>query len=142
MHNLNCICCFKREGMRVIKFRAFHIPTKKMFDVFSWCKDCLFEDSEDGVGTSPTLPAEAKDCILMQFTGLQDKNGIDIYEGDVVKYYQPYAKKYNTHAILWDEKFAGFGLFILGNEWCKESDWIKIQNIEVLGNIHETPELL
>lgn len=71
---------------REIKFRAFHIPTKRTFDVFSWCNDCVFEDSEDGVGTSPTLPAEMKDCILMQFIGLKDINGKEIYEGDTVKW--------------------------------------------------------
>jgi len=127
---------------REIKFRAWHIPTKKMFDVYSWCKDCVFEDSNDGVGTSPTLPAETKDCELMQFTGLKTKTGVDIYDGDIVKYYQPYAKRYDTHIVLWDEKFAGFGLFENNNEWCKESDWLKIQDIEVLGNIYENPELL
>lgn len=71
---------------REIEFRAFHIPTQRTFDVFSWCKDCVFEDSEDGVGTSPTLPAEMKDCILMQFIGLYDINGKKIFEGDTVKW--------------------------------------------------------
>ena len=70
--------------MREIKFRAWHLPTKKIFEVYSLCEEAVFENSMDGVHTSPTLPAERKDCVLMQFTGLKDKNGVDIYEGDVI----------------------------------------------------------
>ena len=71
---------------RETKFRAYHIPTKRMFDVFSWCKDCVFEDSMDGVGTSPTLPAEMKDCELVQYMGLKDVHGKEIFEGDIVRW--------------------------------------------------------
>ena len=122
---------------REIKFRAFHIPTKKMFDVHSWGKYIIFEDSNDGVGTSPTLPAEMEDCILMQFIGKYDIHGKEIYEGDILKYFQPYSKKWGNHIVKWDEKFAGFGLFEKDNEWCKESDWMKIQLIEIIGNVYE-----
>jgi len=79
---------------------------------------------------------------LMQFTGLKDKNGKEIYEGDIVSYFQPYANRTDIHFVKWDNLFAGFGLFEKNNEWCKESDWLKIQEIVIIGNIHENPELL
>ena len=80
--------------------------------------------------------------ILMQYTGLKDKNGKEIYEGDIVSYYQPFAKRTDTHIVKWDDCWACFGLFENGNKWCKENDWMKIQDIVIIGNIHENPELL
>jgi uncharacterized phage protein (TIGR01671 family) len=77
-----------------------------------------------------------------QFTGLKDKNGIDIYEGDIIRYYQPYSETFHTHIVRWDDLFACFGLFKQDSKWCVESDWLKIQEVEVIGNIHDNPKLL
>ena len=125
--------------MKELKFRAYLKQEKEMYEVFSFCDK--FIKVIVGMGSAWKLDINEFEPI-MQFTGLDDKNGKHIYEGDIVKYYQPYSKRYDIHTVLWDERFAGFGLFKSGNEWCQESDWLKIQEIEVLGNIYENPELL
>ena len=77
-----------------------------------------------------------------QCIGISDKHGIEIFEDDIVKYFEPNSKTWHTRIVRWNWRFAGFGLFDKESEWCKESDWLKIKDIEVIGNIHDNPELL
>lgn len=69
---------------------------------------------------------------LMQYTGLKDKNGKEIYEGDVV---QPYSNGTNFVVEWWH---SGWYL-VLEN---RHSMLYTIGRPEVIGNIHENPELL
>ena len=87
-------------------------------------------------------PMDVLPETVSQFTGLTDKNGVKIFEGDIVKYYQPYSKRWEEHIVLWDTNWASFGMFEQGSAYCKESDWVKIQHIEVIGNIHDNKELI
>ncbi len=70
---------------RPIKFRAYHKPTKRMFPVYGWGTEYIFEDCMDGIHTTDTVPARIEDCELMEFTGQPDKNNVEICEGDIVK---------------------------------------------------------
>ncbi len=74
---------------------------------------------------------------LMQCTGLKDKNGELIYEGDIVKLYN------QNYKIIYEQRGAYFGLYISKNETYYLNDInTQTSNMEIIGNIYENPELL
>jgi uncharacterized phage protein (TIGR01671 family) len=118
--------------MREIKFRAWDKRQNKMFDV----SDILFSEAEVGVWlddqNAEALPWD-ENLVLMQYTGLKDKNGTPIFEGDLVKRHK-YWK--GTHVIVsWEEKNAGFWPFCKANSYADK-------HYEVIGDIYSNPELL
>lgn len=82
------------------------------------------------------IDTESLDNVkLMQSTGLKDKNGVEIYEGDIIKnsYDEIYTVKWFDAAFYLEEKYnGGFDYHELHLE----------DNKKVIGNIYENPELL
>ena len=109
---------------RPIEFRAWDIHQKKYKYPKLW---------------DNTMPSNwEQHYILEQYTGLTDRNGVKIWEGDLVSYHNPFSQKTYVHTVRWDERWAAFGMFEDGNDYCQESDWQKIVDVEVCGNIHES----
>ncbi|EAG3032193.1 hypothetical protein GJW59_14640 [Listeria monocytogenes] len=123
--------------MRAIGFRAFVKRKKKMLPVTDLC----FNETE-AVGVSGCGDANCTLCVdwysfddvvLMQYTGLKDKNGKKIFEGD----------------MGWDEHNECYGVvkfeegkFLYVWENIVEDLWEVADDIEICGNIHENPDLL
>ena len=146
--------------MREIKFRAWDKKCKIML-VGEHVKVRLFAGSAEvesayGRGdTDSTDKWDKNDYILMQYTGLKDKNGKGIYEGDVVEYKSAMWRKEQIARVLFGRYFhqneGGYngvdclGFFLADEEgdciFCDDG-WDKDAGIEVVGNIYENPELL
>ncbi len=108
---------------RIIKFRAWVKSRNEMRDNIhcvlgsAYVYNCM---------TLQVLPLN--NSVLMQFTGLLDKNGKEVYEGDILR------EVNNALVVEWHN--TGF--------WCEAGDgsWIMPSNFEIIGNIYENPELI
>ena len=106
--------------MRELKFRAWQLNE---FYYFSIPQD----DLEGVLGSA----------VVTQYTGLKDKKGEEIYEGDVLKYIYYDNFTVSVGMVTWLEG----GFFINGdfNEWLCEG---YCDEMEIIGNIYEHPDLL
>jgi len=80
------------------------------------------------------------DHNFMQYTGLKDKNGVEIYEGDV--FWSDYADAY--YQVIFSTEYLGFFCETENENVFYDDRIIPLydQLIEIIGNIHENPELL
>ena len=131
--------------MRPIKFRVWDIKNKNFIYEYDACHKRLaisFDGKVYHGGYDDVL--STSDYIVQQYTGLKDKNGKEIYEGDILHYlfdgasYPKEAQdKYLT--CVYDSDFGGFCFDDADSSYY----WAEVRGyMEVIGNIFETPELL
>jgi len=126
---------------RQLKFRVWNKATKRFFKT-DYNEHLSVAISVDGktlyqnyVGGDKEI---GKDVIIQQFTGLKDRHEKEIYEGDIVKAYSEEFENENfTGKVIFDD-----GSFLT---WINKNDIRGVwsgDDIEVIGNIFENPELL
>lgn len=116
-------------------FRAWNKENKKMIDVdiLNWNNGEV-----DFIGDGITFILKAKDIKLMQSTGLTDKNGKEIFEGDVVKM----AKNVYSEPTYYEVVRHRGGAYRLESKQYGYELWLRHTDCEIAGNIYENPELV
>ncbi len=119
---------------RQIKFRAWSPSKKIMGEVISLQKESALIKFSDH-------QSQTNNFDLMQFTGLKDKNGKDIYEGDILK--SQVGRREIIGAMYFNEKRAQFGMDKEIETEKEIPEHIELHSPpEIIGNIYETPGLL
>ena len=121
------------NNRREIKFRAWLENGKKMVEV----ENITFHNKKISYSYQEELCGDfysekADNFILMQYTGLKDTKDVEIYEGDIVKYYG------KTYEIKW--MFSGFYLHNPKGGFIELAECDEC--CEVVGNIYENPEMI
>ncbi len=132
---------------RDIRFRVWNHGISKMYPVYGFNQRQIQWANEDGSlgGAFSHGKSSKKSFTILQFTGLIDSAGKDIYEGDIIK--TATGKNESGYEVKWGKRECGFTLIHAKRE---SDDWgVYTSNIElnqpqfeIIGNIYENPELL
>lgn len=127
--------------MREIKFRAWDVHFGEMVGPNYLGDHWIFECDSDGMSLVRETDDEVcanyttVESVFMQFTGLTDKNGVEIYEGDITRHDRGY-----IWSVIFEDNESRFALKCkapLIRPLFKD----RALNLEVIGNIYQNPEL-
>lgn len=119
------------------KFRAWLKKEQKMdndVDHISWLEDELY-----CIGDGITYMVSAEDLELMQSTGLKDKNGKEVFVGDIIK-----CTRGCLHEVYIEKEYGGTYFGGMPAVYLKDlrEGYAWTEHEEIIGNIYENPELL
>ena len=136
---------------REIKFRAWDKNTERMWDIETWHIADEYVDLIEPGKSIADISAERfwrkqSEIILMQFTGLHDKNGRGIYESDIVRYStwhdgEPTGVFQGEVVYSGDLGIASFDIR-LDHDGEIDRAVLPAIGVEIIGNAFENPELL
>lgn len=120
--------------MREIKFRAWNTGTERIAPVITLVTGAYVKVPSFEYGRTEEWDKEV--TVLMQYTGLKDKNGKEIYEGDVLQ-----GQDFPTTQVHFND--GGFALTKGAHGEQLLHRWVVSHfEMEIIGNIYENPELL
>ncbi|MEE0982233.1 MAG: YopX family protein [Acutalibacteraceae bacterium] len=115
-------------GFYALKGKAYKRQEQHCICVSTLASDC---------GFSYFVDLEVIPETVGQYTGLTDKNGKKIFEGDIVAEFGEYA-----YEVKWDVNTANFYLWYVAAESYTDFYEVPAGRLEIIGNIHDNPELL
>lgn len=128
--------------MRTFKFRAFNKKTKRMIDPHAMTPLALNAECNADPNFKGVFLPFHEDLELIQFTGLKDRNGKEIFEDDVVRQF-PNSEYATDFIIKWCAEKCGFYLYLT---YKPDQPHLELadyrEELYVIGNIYENPELL
>lgn len=128
--------------MRIIKFKAYD---KGHFDIFKKHKIFDVLSMKYGFGKISEVVLITKmgeilryknQIVLLQFIGLKIKNGNEIYEGDILKFYNKIGE------VMYEAEYGGYVIYNKNNKTIVRLEKFIVKDCEIIGNIYENPELL
>jgi uncharacterized phage protein (TIGR01671 family) len=133
---------------RQIKFRVWNVDEKFFYTDPNSIKidingqiQRLYKGNEY-VGDIPFWGEIYSEIVIQQFTGLTDKNGKEIYEGDILNVYISLYREFHQGKVIWREDLFGFYVEMEKHYYCPLPDLNQTREWNKLGNIFENPELL
>ena len=132
--------------MRELKFRVW-CPTSKHFSTIPWLSCDGLQLKWIHTGNEETLTdIRFDEYVIQQYTGLKDKNGKEIYEGDIVTHTSINGKDYKAE-IVFSPTLAAFvldtsGRHLLDDKYGDYYELHKDHSYEIIGNVFENSELL
>lgn len=128
-------------GQRPIKFRLWDCKSKEYRSLDTIVFDNRGEEIRSVTSKDATTGHDPHDdllgdVILEQWTGTNDKNGVPIYEGDVISDKNAYRKKY-IGVVSWNEFDCKYVCEEVGTSGGWDFEDMRWDEIEVLGNVHK-----
>ena len=129
---------------REIKFRVYDLLRGKI--VSPELCEYYFSNNQLCIGNSNWAEEAFGNYPIMQYTGLKDKNGKEIYEGDIVEFKTNYTNKkggWLNGVVIWDSERYGWALNAENTIYDIYDETEGFEYIvKHIGNIYENPELL
>ena len=119
--------------MKELKFRVWE-EREKEYDTWSYILDDSGNIFRNAYGA--LIECDKKDYIIEQYTGIKDKNGKEIYEGDIVEY-DWYIRNNKSYRVKERVVFDDMGARVCGHNRIRNCS-----GVEIIGNIHENADLL